>query len=140
MLDAPFFDPRMPWWFDQVAKEYSQKLATLGKWLFVGCGALFFVPLTQWLALGLAGVLLVTAVILGRAYNKHVDEFIEHTSLANLIKIFAPTWRFVLMTSILLGVGCGLTEWSFFAEYKQIIFGLFVSGGILDLAKGLFSN
>lgn len=140
MLDAPFFDPRMPWWFDQVAKDYSQKLATLGKWLFVGSGALFFVPLTQWLALGLAGVLLVTAVILGRAYNKHVDEFIEHTSLANLIKIFAPTWRFVLMTSILLGVGCGLTEWSFFAEYKQIIIGLFVSGGILDLAKGPFSN
>lgn len=140
MLDAPFFDPRMPWWFDQVAKDYSQKLATLGKWLFVGSGALFFVPLTQWLALGLAGVLLVTAVILGRAYNKHVDEFIEHTSLASLIKIFAPTWRFVLMTSILLGVGCGLTEWSFFAEYKQIIIGLFVSGGILDLAKGPFSN
>ncbi|WP_433885403.1 hypothetical protein [Pseudomonas vranovensis] len=140
MLDAPFFDPRMPWWFDQVAKDYSQKLATLGKCLFVGSGALFFVPLTQWLALGLAGALLVTAVILGRAYNKHVDEFIEHTSLANLIKIFAPTWRFVLMTSILLGVGCGLTEWSFFAEYKQIIIGLFVSGGILDLAKGLFSN
>ncbi|MNH29669.1 hypothetical protein D3C79_899180 [compost metagenome] len=140
MLDAPFFDPRMPWWFDQVAKDYSQKLATLGKWLFVGSGALFFVPLTQWLALGLAGVLLVTAVILGRAYNKHVDDFIEHTSLANLIKIFAPTWRFVLMTSILLGVGCGLAEWSFFAEYKQIIIGLFVSGGILDLAKGLFSN
>lgn len=62
------------------------------------------------------------------------------TSLANLIKIFAPTWRFVLMTSILLGVGFGLTEWSFFAEYKQIVIGLFVSGGILDLAKGLFSN
>lgn len=140
MLNAPFFDPRMPWWFDQVAKNYSQKLAALGKLLFIGSGALFFVPLTQWLALGLGGVLLVTAVVLGRAYNKHVDEFIERTSLANLIKIFAPTWRFVLMTTILLGVGCGLTEWSFFAEYKQIIIGFLVSGGIMDLAKGLFSN
>lgn len=140
MLDAPFFDPRMPWWFEQVAQDYSQKLATLGKWLFAGSGALFFVPLTQWMALGLAGALLVTAVILGRAYNKHVDEFIKHTSVANLVKIFAPTWRYMLITSLLLGVGLGLNEWSFFAEHKQIIIGLFVSGGILDMAKGFFSN
>jgi uncharacterized transporter YbjL len=140
MLDAPFFDPRMPWWFEQVAQDYSQKLATLGKWLFVGSGALFFVPLTQWMALGLAGALLVTAVILGRAYNEHVDEFIKHTSVANLIKIFAPTWRYMLITSLLLGVGLGLNEWSFFAEHKQIIIGLFFSGGILDMAKGFFSN
>ena len=140
MLDAPFFDPRMPWWFEQVAQDYSQQLATLGKWLFVGSGALFFVPLTQWMALGLAGALLVTAVILGHAYNKHVDEFIKHTSVANLVKIFAPTWRYMLITSLLLGVGLGLNEWSFFAEHKQIIIGLFVSGGILDMAKGFFSN
>lgn len=140
MLDAPFFDPRMPWWFEQVAQDYSQKLATLGKWLFVGSGALFFVPLTQWMALGLAGALLVTAVILGRAYNEHADEFIKHTSVANLVKIFAPTWRYMLITSLLLGVGLGLNEWSFFAEHKQIIIGLFVSGGILDVAKGFFSN
>jgi hypothetical protein len=140
MLDAPFFDPRMPWWFEQVAQDYSQKLATLGKWLFVGSGALFFVPLTQWIALGLAGALFATAVILGRAYNEHVDEFIKHTSVANLIKIFAPTWRYMLITSLLLGVGLGLNEWSFFAEHKQIIIGLFVSGGILDVAKGFFSN
>ena len=140
MLDAPFFDPRMPWWFEQVAQDYSQKLATLGTWLFVGGGALFFVPLTQWMALGLAGALLVTAVILGRAYNEHVDEFIKHTSVANLVKIFAPTWRYMLITSLLLGVGLGLNEWSFFAEHKQIVIGLFVSGGILDVAKGFFSN
>lgn len=140
MLDAGFFDPRMPWCFEQVAHDYSQKLAALGKWLFVGSGALFFVPLTQWMALGLAGALLVTAVILGRAYNEHVDEFIKHTSVANLVKIFAPTWRYMLITSLLLGVGLGLNEWSFFAEHKQIIIGLFVSGGILDVAKGFFSN
>ena len=92
------------------------------------------------MALGLAGALLVTAVILGRAYNEHVDEFIKHTSVANLVKIFAPTWRYMLITSLLLGVGLGLNEWSFFAEHKQIIIGLFVSGGILDVAKGFFSN
>lgn len=136
MLNAPFFDARMPWWFDQVAKDYSQKLATLGKWLFVGSGGLFFVPLTQWMALGLAGALLATAVVLGRAYNEHVDEFIKHTSVANLIKIFAPAWRFILMTSLLLGVGLGLNDWGLFAEYKQMIIGLLMSGGILDLVKG----
>ena len=125
----------MPWWFDQVAKDYSQKLATLGKWLFVGSGGLFFVPFTQYMALGLAGALLATAVVLGRAYNEHVDEFIRHTSVANLIKIFAPAWRFLLMTSLLLGVGLGLNDWGLFAEHKQMIIGLLVSGGILDLVK-----
>lgn len=136
MLNAPFFDPRMPWWFDQVAKDYSQTLATLGKWLFAGSGGLFFVPLTQWMAIGLAGVLLATAVVLGRAYNEHVDEFIKHTSVANLIKIFAPAWRFILMTSLLLGVGLGLNDWGLFGQYKQMIIELLMSGGILDLVRG----
>lgn len=135
ILKQPGFDPRLPGPGYMTAKEYSRKLAIVGSGLFVGCGALFFVPLTQPLALGLAGVLLAVACIVGRKYNKHAREFVKHTSLLQLIKIFAPTWRYMLMTTILLGVGLGLTEWSVFAEKKEMLLGLIVSGGCFDLLK-----
>lgn len=105
MLKRPGFDPQLPGPADMFAQEYSRRLATIGSCLFVGCGALFLVPLTQPMALGLAGVLLVIAYIVGREYNKYAREFVKQTSLSKLIRIFAPTWRYMLMTTVLLGGG-----------------------------------
>ncbi|WP_426236468.1 hypothetical protein [Pseudomonas sp. TWP3-2] len=139
MLKQPGFDPQLPGVGYKTAKEYSRKLAKVGSGLFVGCGALFFVPLTQPMALGLAGLLLGLACIVGRRYNKHAREFVKHTSLPQLIKIFAPTWRYMLMTTILLGVGLGLNEWSVYAEKKEILLSLIVSGGCFDLLKDFLS-
>lgn len=76
-------------------------------------------PLTQWTALGLGAILMRIAFILGRAYSQQVDEFIKLISLPKLIRLFAPTWRFLLMTTLLIGVGIGLEEWSFFAEHSR---------------------
>ncbi|WP_422422181.1 hypothetical protein [Pseudomonas sp. GZD-222] len=140
MLDIRGFDPQMPWCAHRVAEGYSQKLATLGSWLFLGCGALFLVPLTQSMALSLAMLLVAIAAYLGREYRKYVEEFIKHTSVLKLAKIFAPTWRYVLMTTILLGVGLGQNEWSFFAEQKDVFITLFVSGGAFDLIKGFLAS
>lgn len=140
MLNAPFFEPRMPWSFEGVAEKYSRNLAKIGKGLFWGGGTIFLLPLTQWTALGLGAILMAIAFILGRAYNQHVHEFLKLMSLPKLIKIFAPTWRFVLMTTLLVGVGIGLEEWSFFAEHKQIFITLLVSGGMLDMAQHAFAK
>ncbi|MNO43456.1 hypothetical protein D3C76_336780 [compost metagenome] len=139
MLNAPFIDPRMPW-FVSLAEKYSSNLATIGKGLFWGNCFIFLVPLTQWMALGLGAVLMVIAFILGRAYNQHVDEFLKLISLPALIRLFAPTWRFVLMTTLLIGVGIGLEEWSFFAEHKQMFITLLVSGGMFDMAQHAFAK
>lgn len=139
MLKQPGFDPHLPGPGDKTAQEYSRKLAMIGSILFFGCGALFFFPLTQPMALGLAVVLLVLACIVGRPYNKLAREFVKHTSLSKLIRIFAPTWRYMLMTTILLGVGLGLNEWSVFAEKKELLLSLIMSGGLLDLLKGFFT-
>lgn len=122
------------------AEDYSRKLAALGSWLCIGCGALFLVPVSQGLALALACVLMSIAYFLGHEYRKCVDEVINQTSALKLIKIFAPTWRYILMTTILLGVGVGLSEWSFFAEQKHLLISLVVSGGILDVVKGFFAS
>ncbi|WP_258394838.1 hypothetical protein [Pseudomonas fluorescens] len=140
MLKMPGFDPQLPGHGERSAQDYSRRLAMLGSWLFIGCGALFLVPLTQLMALGLAGVLLVIAYIVGREYNKHAREFVRQTSLSKLIRIFAPTWRYMLMTTILLGVGLGQNEWSFFAEKKEAFFSLIMLGGCYDLVKGLFPH
>jgi hypothetical protein len=134
------FDPCMPCYAQRVAEEYSRKLATLGSWLCIGCGALFLVPLTQGIAFVLACVLVSIAYLLGHEYRKHVDEVIKQTSAFKLIKIFAPSWRYILMTTILLGVGVGQSEWSFFAEQKHAFISLVVSGGILDVVKGFFAS
>ncbi|MNG05247.1 hypothetical protein D3C84_884280 [compost metagenome] len=92
------------------------------------------------MALGMAGALLAIAIILGRRYNEHVDEFIKLTPLSKLIVIFAPAWRYLIMTALLLGVGLGLSEWGFFGEQKQIFMALLVSGGLVDLLKHIFSK
>ncbi len=140
MLSAPLFDPRMPSDLEPVAKVYSRKLASIGKGLLWGGGALFLVPLTQWMALGMAAALIGLAVILGRAYNRNVDDFLKQVSLAKLITIFAPAWRYLLMTTLLLGVGLGVEEWSLFAEYKHLFFALLASGVIWDIGRNLFSE
>ncbi|SDS63363.1 hypothetical protein ACP3TY_06105 [Pseudomonas rustica] len=136
----PGFDPQLRGLGYKTAKEYSRKLAIVGSGLFVGCGALFFVPLTQPMALGLAGVLLGLACIVGRKYNKHACEFVKHTSLPQLIKIFAPTWRYMLMTTILLGVGLGLNEWSVYAEKKEMLLSLILSAGCFDSLKSFLTT
>ena len=138
--DVRFFDPRMPWAFETVAREYSGRLTKIGKVLFWANGALFFIPLSQGMALGMAGILLAIAIIPGRRYNDHVDEFIKLTSWSKLIVIFAPAWRYLVMTALLLGVGMGLSEWGFFGEQKQIFIALFVSGGLLELVNHNFSK
>ncbi|WEK31551.1 MAG: hypothetical protein P0Y58_04965 [Candidatus Pseudomonas phytovorans] len=139
MQNAPFIDPRMPW-FESLAEKYSSNLAKIGKGLFWGGGAIFLLPLTQWTALGLGAILMGIAFILGRAYNQHVDEFIKLISLPKLIRLFAPTWRFLLMTTLLIGVGIGLEEWSFFAEHKQMLITLLVSGGMFDMGLQAFAE
>ena len=139
MLKQPGFDPHLPGPGDKTAQEYSRKLAMIGSILFFGCGALFYFSLTQPMALGLAAFLLVLAGIVGRPYNKLAREFVKHTSFSKLIRIFAPTWRYMLMTTILLGVGLGLNEWSVFAEKKEMLLSLIMSGGLLDLLKGFFT-
>ena len=64
-----------------------------------------------------------------------VDEPIRRGSLFKLMKIFAPAWRFLLMTTILLGVGLGLSEWSFFAEQKHVLLNLIIPTAIFDAIK-----
>lgn len=139
MQNAPFIDPRMPW-FESLAEKYSSNLAKIGKGLFWGGGAIFLLPLTQWTALGLSAILMGIAFILGRPYNQHVDEFIKLISFPKLIRLFAPTWRFLLMTTLLIGVGIGLEEWSFFAEHKQMLITLLVSGGMFDMGLHVFAE
>lgn len=139
MLNTPSIDPRMPW-FESLAEKYSSNLAKIGKGLFWGNGLIFLLPLTQWKALGLGAILVVVAFILGRAYNQHVDEFIKLISLPKLIRLFAPTWRFVLMATLLIGVGIGLEEWSFFAEHKQMLITLLVSGAMFDMGLHAFAE
>ncbi|HEX5362679.1 MAG TPA: hypothetical protein VFW59_00260 [Gallionella sp.] len=134
------FNPEMPWHAHKVAELYSKKLAKLGSLLSIGSGALFFVPLTQGMAFALASLLLISAIYFGSEYRKHVDEVVKQTPMLKLIKIFAPTWRYFAMTTILLGVGLGLIEWSFFGEQKHLLISLIVSGGILDVIKGYFAS
>jgi hypothetical protein len=74
----------------------------------------------------------VAAFYLGHKYRRCVDELIKKISLFKLIGIFAPTWRFLLMTTILMGVGIGLTEWSFFAENKQLLLSVILPTAFFD--------
>lgn len=134
------FNPEMPWYPHRVAEEYSRKLAQVGNRLCIGCGALFFVPLTQTMALLLACLLLSAAFIWGREYRRYVDEVIKQTSAVKLVRIFAPSWRYMLITTFLLGVGLGLSDWSYFTQVKQVLIPLIVSGGILDLFKAFFDS
>lgn len=133
LLKRDFFDPTLPWPALSVAEEYSRRLARLGGLLFIGCGSLFFLPLTQMMALALACVLVALGYYLGREYRVHVAEILKQTSTFKIVKIFAPTWRYLLMTTFLMGVGIDLTEWSFFAEQKKIIIGLIVATSIPEL-------
>lgn len=46
------------------------------------------------------------------------------------------------MTTILMGVGIGLTEWSFFAEHKQLLLSVILPTAIFDaikILKGFFA-
>lgn len=121
MLMMRRYHPAIPSDAEKTARDYSRTVARLGSLLGLGCGALFSVPLSQGTALALVSLFFVAAFYLGRQYRRHVDELIKQISLFKLIRIFAHTWRFILMTTILTGVGIGLTEWSFFAEYKRLL-------------------
>lgn len=120
---------------EKTAQQYSRRIAWLGGLLGLGCGALFSVPLSQGTALTLVSLFFVAAFYLGRQYRRHVDELIKQISLFKLIRIFAPTWRFILMTTILTGVGVGLTEWSFFAEHKQLFLAVILPSMLGDGIK-----
>lgn len=124
---------------EKTAEEYSGRVAKLGGLLGLGCGALFSVPLNQGMALALVSFFLVAAFYLGRKYRRCVDELIKQISLFKLIRIFAPTWRFLMMTTILLGVGIGLTEWSFFAAHKQLLLTVILPTAALDAYRTIKS-
>lgn len=79
-------------------------------------------------ALGMAVALLGLAVVM------------EHVSLARVIRISALAWRYLLMTTLPLGIGFGLEEWSVFAECKHLFFSLLASDVIWDLGRSLFSK
>lgn len=134
------FDPAMPSDGYKVARAYFGKLSKLGSLLSIGCGALFFVPLTQGMAFALASLLLATAVYLGREYRKYVDELLKQTPIPKLLMLFAPAWRYLAMTTLLLGAGVGLAEWQFFGQLKHLIIGAIASGGIVDVVKGLLTS
>lgn len=89
-------------------------------------------PLNQCMALVLVSLFFVAAFYLGRKYRRCVDELIKTISLFKLIRVFAPAWCFLLMTTILIGVGIGLTEWSFFAENKQLLLSVILPTAIFD--------
>lgn len=123
----------------RAAEAYSLGVARLGSLLGLGCGALFSVPLNRYMALVLVSLFFVAAFYLGREYRRYVEELLKQVSLLKLIRIFAPAWRFLLMTTILMGVGVGLAEWSFFAEYKQLLLGVILPSVVFDAYKILKS-
>jgi hypothetical protein len=129
----------MPSDAQRTAEAYSRVVAKLGSLLGLGCGALFSVPLNQYTALVLVSLFFVVAFYLGREYRCCVEELLKQVSLLKLIRIFAPTWRFLLMTTILMGVGIGLAEWSFFAEYKHLLMGVILPSVAFDAYKILKS-
>ncbi|MCV4282350.1 hypothetical protein [Pseudomonas capsici] len=143
MLMIRRYHPEIPCSNQKTAEKYSWKITSLGGLLSIGCGALFYVPLTQGMALALTSLVFITAVYLGRDYRRCVNDLIKQISVLKLIWIFAPTWRFLMMTTILMGVAIGLTEWSFFAEYKRLLLTVIIPTAALDvykILKGLFTT
>ncbi|PHN63783.1 hypothetical protein [Pseudomonas viridiflava] len=135
MLMMRQYSPVMPSDAQKTAEGYSRTVAKLGSLLGIGCGVLFQVPLNQSMAFVLASLCLAVAFYRGREYRRCVKELINQVSLFRLIRIFAPAWRFLLMTTILLGVGVGLSEWSFFAEQKRLLLSIIVPTAIFDAIK-----
>jgi hypothetical protein len=84
MLMIGGFDPFLPWTGYEVAKKYVGNLAVIGKWLSIGGGALFFVPITQEMALAIGCAMMAIALFLGREYRQYVDELLARTSLIKL--------------------------------------------------------
>ena len=76
------------------------------------------------MALAIGGALMGVALFLGREYRQYVDELLVRTSLVKLLVLFAPSWRFLLITTLLLGTGIGLSEWEAFGQMKTVIIGL----------------
>lgn len=139
MLMIGRFDPFLPWTGYEVAKKYVGNLAVIGKWLSIGGGALFFVPITQEMALAIGCAMMALALFLGREYRQYVDELLARTSLIKLLVLLAPCWRFFLITTLLLGAGIGLTEWEAFGQVKSVVIGAVMSSAIIELVKAKFA-
>lgn len=135
MLMIGGFDPFLPWNGYTVAKKYVGNLARVGNWFSIGGGALLFVPISQEMALAIGCFLMAIALYLGREYRQYVDELLARTSLFKLLVLLAPSWRFFLITTILLGVGIGLSEWETFGHLKNVVVGAVATSAILDILK-----
>lgn len=135
MLMIGGFDPFLPWRGQEVAKKYIGNLATVGNWLSIGGGALFFIPITQGMAFSVGCAMMALALFLGREYRQYVDELLARTSLIKLLLLLAPSWRFLLITTLLLGAGIGLSEWESFGQMKAIVIGIITSSAVFDLIR-----
>lgn len=134
------FDPILPWSGHKVAKKYVGNLATVGNWLSIGGGALFFVPITQEMALAIGCAIMAVALFLGREYRRYEDELLARTSLIKLLVLLAPSWRFFLITTLLLCAGVGLSEWEAFGKMNDVVIGVVTSSAIIDLLKAKYDN
>lgn len=135
MLMIGGFNPSLPWRGQEVAKKYIGNLATVGNWLSIGGGALFFIPITQEMAFTIGCAMMAIALFLGREYRKYVDELLAQSSLIKLLLLLAPSWRFLLITTLLLGAGIGLSEWEAFGQMKAVVIGVVTSSAVIDLSR-----
>jgi hypothetical protein len=79
--------------------------------------------------------IMAIALFLGRDYRKYVDELLAQTSLIKLLLLLAPSWRFLLITTLLLGAGIGLSEWEAFGQMKDVVIGVVTSSAVIDLSR-----
>lgn len=85
--------------------------------------ALLFVPLSQSMALAIAGVMLGTAIYLGRDYRLYVEELLARTSIFKFLAMTAPAWQFFIISTVMLGIGIGLSDWETFVQIKMLLIG-----------------
>lgn len=135
MLMIGGFDPLLSWRGQEVAKKYIRNLATVGNWLSIGGGALFFLPITQEMALAIGCAMMAIALFLGREYRPYVNGLLAQTSLIKLLMLVAPSWRFLLIATLLIGAGLGFCEWEALGQMKAVVIGVLTSSAVLDLSR-----
>lgn len=135
MLMIGGFDPLLSWRGQEIAKKYIRNLAKVGNWFSIGGGALFFLPITQEMALAIGCAMMAIALFLGREYRPYVNGLLAQTSLIKLLMLVAPSWRFLLITTLLIGAGVGFCEWEAFGQMKAVVIGVVTSSAVIDFSR-----